>query len=59
MEGLGQKIPIIIVSGTTEGFQVLAERSYQVFARLRKDMFDLDEFIRLVETALADQAKRG
>lgn len=59
LEHLGKKTPIIIVSGATEGFQMLAERSYQVFARLRKDLFDLDEFIRLVETALAGQAKRG
>ena len=45
--------PIIVVSGTEGGLRALKERAYQVFAQMRKDTFDLEDFIEQVQKAVA------
>lgn len=52
IQNLNAKTPIIVVSGTAGGLRTLQERGYQVFAQIRKDAFDLEDFIRHVQMAL-------
>lgn len=53
IQSINLQTPIIIVSGTEGGLRALQERAYQVFAQMRKDTFDLEDFIRHVEKAVA------
>ena len=48
----GARTPVIVVSGAEAGMGALHERPYQVFARIHKDLFNLDEFIAQVNQAL-------
>ena len=47
----GFKIPIIAVSGSEDGLRALSERKHLVCTKIRKDAFDLDEFITQVKIA--------
>ena len=47
----GPVIPIIAVSGSESGLRALNERQHLVWAKIRKDAFDLDEFITEVKMA--------
>jgi CheY-like chemotaxis protein len=53
IQSINDQIPIIVVSGTEGGLRALQERAYQVFAQMRKDTFDLEDFIRHVQKAAA------
>lgn len=51
IESIGSTIPIIAVSGSEDGLRALSERRLLVWAKIRKDAFDLNEFISQVKTA--------
>ena len=51
IESKGFAIPIIAVSGSEDGLQALSERQHLVCAKIRKDAFDLGEFISRVKIA--------
>jgi len=47
----GFAIPIIAVSGSEDGLRALSEREHLVCTKIRKDAFDLGEFISQVKIA--------
>ncbi len=49
----GLKLPIIVVSGSEEGMRLLGSRQNLVMAEIKKDKFDLNEFIAQVKQAAA------
>lgn len=53
IENTGTKFPIIVVSGSEEGLRTLiGEKHHLIFAEIRKDSFDLDEFVTQVNRAV-------
>jgi DNA-binding NtrC family response regulator len=48
----GDTLPIIVVSGSEVGLTSLKNYRQRVFAAIRKENFNLDEFVALVEKAL-------
>ena len=51
IERKGMTLPIIFVSGSEEGLRSVREHQDLVFAEIRKDSFNLDEFIFQVKMA--------
>jgi CheY-like chemotaxis protein len=51
IERKGITLPIIFVSGSEEGLRSVRENQDLVFAEIRKDAFNLDEFILQVKMA--------
>jgi CheY-like chemotaxis protein len=51
IERKGITLPIIFVSGSEEGLRSVREHQDLVFAEIRKDSFNLDEFILQVKKA--------
>ena len=52
LETIGSTMPVIVVSGTDGGFRVLQEREYRIFAKIPKDLFNLELFISKVQLAM-------
>jgi len=52
IDSKGFAIPIIAVSGSEDGLRALSERQHLIRAKIRKDSFDLDEFISQVKIAM-------
>ncbi len=48
-----EPLPIIVVSGSDIGLSTLKDYQHQIFAAIRKEQFNLDDFVALVEKALA------
>ena len=52
IEHKGVWLPIIVVSGSEDGLRALSEKRHLIQAKIRKDAFNLDEFVAEVERAV-------
>ena len=52
IEYKGLRLPIIVVSGSEDGLRNLGDQQPLIIARIRKDAFDLDEFVTHVKRAV-------
>jgi DNA-binding NtrC family response regulator len=52
IEHKGIWLPIIVVSGSEDGLRALSEQRRLIQAKIRKDAFNLDEFVAEVERAV-------
>ena len=59
IERQGISCPIIFVSGSEEGLRSLRKHQDLVFAEIRKDAFNLDEFIFQVKAATSSAGRNG
>jgi DNA-binding NtrC family response regulator len=52
IERKGIWLPIIVVSGSEDGLRALSEKRHLIHAEIRKDAFNLDEFVAEVAKAV-------
>lgn len=56
IEYKGLRLPVIVVSGSEDGLRKLGNQKSLIVAKIRKDAFDLDEFVNHVKTAVSQDA---